>query len=88
MLRHNEAQLDFILEMYATDHPDQLKFERVGRKDPGILHTEQQVGWANVLTGRALENYMRRRMPSQGLMERLRGTNAPQGNVVRLGPKS
>lgn len=87
MLGHNEAQLDFILEMYSIDHPDQLKFERPGRKDPGIQQTEEKVGWANVLIGKALEAYMNKHMPSQGILDKLRGLNNPTGNVVRLGPK-
>lgn len=88
MLDHNEAQLDFILEMYSIDHPDQLKFERPGKKEPGLKEVEEKVGWANVLIGKALEAYMNKHMPSQGVLDKLRGLNSPAGNVVQLGPKN
>lgn len=52
LLEHTEAQLDFILEMYATDHPDEYTFVRQGDV-PALSDPERRAAWDRVLTGSA-----------------------------------
>lgn len=72
LLAHNEAQLDFIIEMYAKDNPRELKFMRVGEVDDSIARTTALRDWANVLIGPALTNYLASKLPSANVLNVLR----------------
>lgn len=80
LLNHNEAQLDFILEMYASDHPKEMTFVRPGKPNPaqGPQIAKQ---WADVLRGEALAQFMGARMPSAEVMKVLRART--QASAVR-----
>lgn len=81
MLQHNEAQLDFILEMYSIDNPTKLKFSRPGREQPGLEQVKAKAGWADVLVGKAREEYMRPHMPNTNILDALRRIG--QGRAVQ-----
>jgi hypothetical protein len=51
LLNHTEAELDFILEMYAADHPEKFKFTRPGEEQRS--KAEVRAAWDRVLTGAA-----------------------------------
>lgn len=72
ILEHTEAQLDFILEMYAKDNPRTRRFVRPGRIEDGTREVMVTKGWADVLTGAALARFMRKRLPSEAVMGMLR----------------
>lgn len=74
LLAHNEAQLDFILEMWAKDNPKRGRFVRGGKIDDGMAETLARKGWTDVLRGAALDRYLARQMPSEAVLKRLRGT--------------
>jgi hypothetical protein len=84
LLNHNEAQLDFILQMYVRDHPrGPLQIERPGA--PRIINPETQ--WADVLTGTDYERYMAKQMPPEAVLQRLRGlSRSPDLNPSRPPP--
>lgn len=73
LLTHNEAQLDFILEMYSLDNPNILKFNRPGKLSRGVEQSQASASWADVLTGEAYDNYMASKMPSKSVLAILRG---------------
>lgn len=72
ILHHNEAQLDFILEMYSIDNPTKLNFTRPGKAPAGLEKVTAQAEWANVLTGKAYQEYMSPHLPNSDVMTRLR----------------
>jgi hypothetical protein len=71
LLALNEAQLDFILEMWAVDNPKRGRFVREG-KSPGMTEAKARARWADVLRGPALAAYLAQHMPSQAVLQRLR----------------
>lgn len=80
LLKHNEAQLDFILEMYATDHPKEMTFVRPGKVGPAEMPRVAK-RWADVLRGKALAEFMAKRMPSEAVLKVLRARS--QAGAVR-----
>lgn len=72
LLAHTEPQIDFIIEMYAIEHPRELKFTRPGNVDDGLAVSIAQRDWANVLTGEALRDFLANRMPSAAVLSRIR----------------
>lgn len=72
LLAHTEPQIDFILEMYAIEHPKEFRFRRAGKLDEGIAVSIAQRDWANVLIGDALRKYLGERMPSAAVLSRIR----------------
>lgn len=58
LLNKTEAQLDFILEQYAKDHPKELKFERPEDQVARDMPQAARVGWTNVLLGKAKEAFV------------------------------
>lgn len=84
MLDHNEAQLDFILEMYATEHPKELKITRPDTEG-AVVQSEVDAKWANVLTGRAHQKFMAEHLPPEAILLKLRARVAP-APVVRVHP--
>jgi hypothetical protein len=52
------AQMDFVLEMYSRDHPDELKFNRAGDAPPPAIAALL----SRRLTGRALAEFMGKRV--------------------------
>lgn len=71
LLDHNQAQIDFILEMYQREHPKEFTFTRAGAETPKTA-VVAQTRWADVLTGDSLRDYMRERMPNARVLERLK----------------
>ena len=68
LLRHTEAQLDFILEMYAKDHPDEYRLVRTG--DPGEkTPAEIAAAWESAFIGRARQEFLAPMMPSKAVLE-------------------
>ena len=72
LLAHTEAQLDFILEMYAGDNPEAAKFTRPGQSSTDISQAKLDAAWERVLVGSAKAAMMKGRMPSAAVQEILR----------------
>lgn len=53
----HEARLDWILERYAADNPDKLKFERASTREARTKFMTTNVRWADVLSGHALAKF-------------------------------
>jgi hypothetical protein len=78
VLNHTEAQLDFILESYAIDNPDDFKFIRSGEEEALPDHM-QKAALESVLVGRAHADFMKSFMPPKIVFEKaaqLRGAHA------------
>lgn len=71
LLRHNEAQLDFIMEMYAEDHEEEYEFVRPSKPKPLAMH-ERLAAMENVLLGPSRDDLLKAVMPSQAVLERAR----------------
>lgn len=90
LLSHNEAQLDFILEMWAKDNPKRGRFVREGKASDGMADTMARKGWADVLRGAALNDYLATQMPPPAVMRRIRemrGSGAAMRRPVRMKPQ-
>lgn len=72
LLSLNEAQLDFILEMWAADNPKRGRFVREGATTSGMDDSLARKKWADVLRGPALQKYLAGHMPPQAVLDRLR----------------
>ena len=72
MLEHNEAQLDFILEMYSKDNPKEMKFYRPGFEEEGMQEVMANKSWTDVLMGPALARFMKGKLPSENVLARLK----------------
>lgn len=59
---HTEAELDFILEMTALDHPDQGVFIRAGQA-PKISKSKLAAAWERVLVGKAHREMIEKWVP-------------------------
>lgn len=68
LLAHNESQLDFILVMYTRDNPRGPV--RIERRDKSLTNAE--AAWADVLTGKDLDEYLGVNLPPPAVMETLR----------------
>ena len=80
VLRHTEAQLDFILEMYAADHPDEFKFTRGSDPQP-LTRAEMLAAWEGRLLGQEHERFLMPKMPSEAV---LRQAASLAGSVAAL----
>jgi hypothetical protein len=85
LLNHNEAQLDFILEMYSLDHPKEFRFTRGGLTSAERGNTSK-AAWVNVLTGSALEEYLADK-GSRAVQAAMRRAAVHSPGVVKLGKK-
>lgn len=57
LIDYNEAQLDWCLEMYAAQHPDEYTFNRGGK--PKVLsEPERLAAWDRVTIGKAKMSFM------------------------------
>ena len=54
----NEAQLDFILEMYAKDEPESLKFSRPNDQSDTPSRIAELKAWRDTLTDEAWNTMM------------------------------
>ena len=54
----NEAQLDFILECYSKDHPEELKFSRPNDQSDTPSRIAELKAWRDTLTDEAWEQMM------------------------------
>ncbi len=85
LLDHNEAQLDFILEMYAEDNPDRGTFIRANNQPP-LSAAKLAAAWERVLVGDAHRARMERYTPP-ALAAKLRDlAKGPPKPVIRRGP--
>lgn len=69
LLDHTEAELDFILESFALDNPEEFRFVRPGETDkptPAELHAAME----SVLLGTARDSFLAQFMPSKAVLER------------------
>ena len=85
LFAYNEAQLDFILEMYALDHPDEGTFVRPGEEKP-LTPVQLAVQWESVLVGRARDAMMAPMMPSEATLAALRRMDRLSRPTVQAGP--
>ena len=58
VLSLNEAQLDFILEMYSKDEPESLKFSRPNDQSDTPSRIAELKAWRDTLTDDAWEKMM------------------------------
>jgi hypothetical protein len=70
------------------DHPNELKFNRPSRPDPRLAEAEFNASWTDVLTGDALEQHLKPLIPSQAILEKLKGSTITSSNVVRMTGRS
>ena len=84
LLDHTEAELDFILEMFAQDNPDRGKFFRTGQEDPPS-RAEVEAAWERVLVGRAHHEMMSKFLP-EALREALRNFDRRSKPQFKMGP--
>ena len=54
----SEARLDFILEMYSKDHPDELKFSRPNDQSDTPSRIAELKAWRDTLTDEAWNTMM------------------------------
>ncbi len=59
----HEARLDFVLESYARDNPEKLKFERMSTREARMHDMTARVQWSDVLSGRSLSAFLSRFVP-------------------------
>jgi hypothetical protein len=77
----NEIEMDFILECYAKDHPDQWKFIRPGKPPPPKPH-DYLAAWENRLIGKAHDILMSAIRPSAAVLKRA-AEIATSSNLLR-----
>lgn len=83
----NEIQLDFILEMYAEDHPDEFKFTKPGQLE-NVAESDMKASWSHVLKGKALMQYNTKLVPlNDALRETLKNIGKPIKPVIRTYPR-
>jgi hypothetical protein len=68
-MKHTEAQLDFILEMYAQENPDEYEFVRPGKPKP-LSDPEMKQRMESVLLGKARDKFFANMMPSAAVLKR------------------
>jgi hypothetical protein len=84
LLALNEAQLDFILEMYAQDHPKEFSFTRKDSKSP---QSEISAAWTRVLRGNALTEYIMPMLNTKAIEWRRRlASSRPRLGVIKGPP--
>lgn len=69
LLQHSEAQLDFILEMYAKDNPEEVTFVRADKPTP-LTATESMAEWECRLLGKAKQDFWGMFMPSAAVLQK------------------
>ena len=69
LLQHTEPQLDFILEMYSKDHPDEYEFVRPSKPKP-LPSAEILAEWERRLLKQAQEAFWANLLPSQAVLQR------------------
>ena len=65
--QYTEAELDFVLEMYAQDNPDQYSFMR--GQDKQLSAPEQKAAWERAFSGKAKVDFMPK-IPLAAIMKR------------------
>ena len=85
LLSHTEAQLDFILEMYALDNPERGTFVRAG-VEKSMTPVQEAVAWEAVLVGKAHDAMMAPMMPSEATLGVLRQMERMSKPQMRMGP--
>lgn len=61
--------MDFILENYALDHPDEFEFVRAGQVKP-LPTPETQAQWERVMIGKAKTELLAGMMPSEAVLKK------------------
>lgn len=85
LLNHTEAQLDFILEKYATEDPRRGTFTRHGKPKP-VPQSRIDAAWSKVLVGKANHAMMAGKLPSDAVLKALREMHAYSKPVFKVGP--
>lgn len=68
-MQHTEAQLDFVLEMYSADHPDEFKFMRGSEKEP-LTRAEILAEWEKKLIGKERDAFLMPKLPSDAVLKK------------------
>lgn len=84
-MAHTEVQLDFILEMYALDHPKEARFLRPGKAEP-LPSSAIAAAWTRVLDGSALHEMMGKYLPPQALLDKLKNRSKVMKPRMVKGP--
>lgn len=78
--------MDFILECYALDHPDEYKFLRPGKPVPPKSH-DLIAAWESRLIGKAHDRLMSKIMPSAAVLKRAAEIQNSALNLRRMATK-
>lgn len=65
-----ETQVDFILEMYALDHPDEYKFYRPGHVEVPPT-SEILAAWEERMSGTGYSQFWEKALPSPAVLKRV-----------------
>ncbi len=80
-------QLDFILEMHSQDNPENTTFIRAGQIKT-LQPAEMAAAWERVLVGNANDEMMRKLVPSEAVMARLRNEHKYMKPTIKMGQGS
>lgn len=72
--------MDFILEMYADDNPDDMKFVRPGQPLP---EHELQAEFERRLLGNARADFLKNFMPSAAVLKKSQEIQQGYGSLLR-----
>lgn len=78
--------MDFILECYALDHPDEYTFLRPDKPKPPKAH-DLIASWESRLIGKAHDKLMRNIMPSAAVLKRAAEIQNSALNLRRMATK-
>lgn len=85
-MHHTEAQIDFILESFALDFPDDFKFVRSGEEEP-LSDSEYNAALEGVLIGSAREEFLKNIMPSKAVLERAAAMTGAHAMILAASQK-
>lgn len=57
ILNHSVVQMDFILDMYSKDRPEELKYTKAGEVEDNLKPMLYKI-WADVFTGKTQIEFM------------------------------
>ena len=85
-MNHNEAQIDFILESYAKDNPEEFTFVRSGEEKP-LSDAEYKAAMESVLIGSARDQFLKSIMPSKAVLERAAALGGAHAMILAASQK-
>ena len=83
----SEPQIDFILEMYARDHPKEFEFHRLGN-EPKPPESETLAAWERVLIGQTRHGMFSRMLPSLAVLKRAGAVRDTAADLAKLAGKA